>query len=171
MRIGKMVEPLHLNLEYSLRPEQVFTYIHIPFEVPVNVGRIDVAYHYEHAIISAPGLSDGNTIDIGIFDVRGIHWMSPGFRGWSGGARQSFYIATDSATPGYMPGPIQAGTWHICLGAYQVAPSGCACRITIDLTVSDGYTAEFPEQLLLRTSARRSPNLDGWYKGELHCHT
>ena len=32
-----------------------------------------------------------------------------GFRGWSGGARRSFVITDDAATPGYLPGELEAG--------------------------------------------------------------
>src|SRR5690242_8146141 len=101
-----MTATQQLTLEYLIQPAQTFTYINLPFEVPPHTGRLDVSYTYEDAISSDPTLTGGNTIDIGIIDPRGAHFMTPGFRGWSGSARQQFYIAQDSATPGYMPGPI-----------------------------------------------------------------
>ena len=124
-----MTDSRQLTLDYVIKPEQTFTYINVPFEVPPHTGRIDVAYTYDAAIGSDPTLIGGNTVDIGIIDPRGAQFMTPGFRGWSGSARQQFYIAQDSATAGYMPGPIQPGTWHICLGAYKVAANGCQCRV------------------------------------------
>src|SRR5512134_1930285 len=99
-----------LVLEGTLTPDHVWKYTYLPFEVPQNIGRIDVEYTYDSAIGSDPHLSGGNTVDIGIFDARGIGTHSLGYRGWTGSARSSFYIAQESATPGYMPGPIFAGT-------------------------------------------------------------
>ncbi|MCC7452176.1 MAG: PHP domain-containing protein [Anaerolineae bacterium] len=166
-----MTATQQLTLEYLIQPAQTFTYINRPFEVPPHTGRIDVSYTYEGAISSDPTITGGNTVDIGIIDPRGAHFMTPGFRGWSGSARQQFYIAQDSATPGYMPGPIQPGTWHICLGAYKVAANGCHCQINITLTPASQASAEFPTLLPVRTTTPRPQNADGWYKGELHCHT
>ena len=72
-----------------LPPEREWKYTYLPFDVPEGIGRIDVAYSYDSAIGSDPHLSGGNTIDIGIFDSRGIAPNSPGYRGWSGSARAS----------------------------------------------------------------------------------
>jgi hypothetical protein len=167
-----MTEPFHLTLDCLIKPEQALTYLNLPFEVPPQIGRIDVAYTYDAAISSDPTLTGGNTIDIGLIDPRGAQFMTQGFRGWSGSARQSLYVAEDSATPGYMPGPIQPGTWHICLGAYKVAPGGCHCQVEITGMPSTATTApDFPALLPVRTTANRPQNPDGWYKGETHCHT
>jgi len=144
----------------------------VPFEVPAHTGRIDVRYSYDAAISSDPTLSGGNTIDIGIIDPRGAQFLTQGFRGWSGSARQQFHIAEASATPGYMPGPIQAGTWYICLGAYKVAEAGCRCHIEITGTPSTATsTPDFPVLLPVRGESKHRQSADGWYKGEIHCHT
>ncbi len=160
-------------LEGTATPDQTQTYWHIPFEVPAGVSRLDVRYEYDNVIGSDPHLTDGNTVDIGIFDPRGIGFLGKGFRGWSGSARQSFFIGLEEATPGYMPGPIQAGTWHICLGLYKVAASNCHYKVTIGLTHGEtAHVGEFPALLPLSSQPRpdkRQPS--GWYKGEMHCHT
>ncbi len=160
-----------LQLDYHLTPNQTFTYVNVPFDVPMGIGRIDVAYHYDAAISSDPSVDGGNTIDIGIIDPRGPQFMTQGFRGWSGSARSQFYVATDSATPGYMPGPINSGTWNICLGAYKVAPQGCNVHIDIQLTSAVSSQVAAPQLLPVREHANRPANPDHWYKGELHCHT
>jgi hypothetical protein len=154
-----------------LPPEQAWKFTYLPFEVPENIGRIDVAYHYDSAIGSDPALTGGNTIDIGIFDPRGIDCHASGYRGWSGSARPSFFIALDAATPGYMAGPIPPGCWHILLGPYKIAPAGCRYQVTITLTPTDQPQAEFPALLRLSNVPSARINADGWYKGELHCHT
>lgn len=153
---------------------ETLSYRHLPFEVPSNTARIDVRYEYSAAIGSDPHLTGGNTVDIGIFDTRGTDFLTQSFRGWSGSARIQFYISTDSATPGYLPGPIQAGTWHICLGLYKVAPEGCTYTVTITLTqeVDNAQKAHFAPRLQLADTPRPdAQKSNGWYRGELHCHT
>ncbi|MCK6576718.1 MAG: CehA/McbA family metallohydrolase [Anaerolineae bacterium] len=167
-----MKPPARLTLTGALTPAQALTYLYLPFEVPEGIGQIDVQYSCSDAIAADPGLSGGSTIDIGIFDAGGIGFASGGFRGWSGSARRVFSIGRDSATPGYMPGPIPAGTWHICLGAYKVAAQGCAYRVDIDLIpAAAANQAAFPPRLALDDGKRAVLRADGWYSGELHCHT
>ena len=74
-------------IEGSAGPEQTLSYIHLPFEVPEGTTRVEVAYSYSDAIGSDPQLTGGNTVDLGIFDARGIEFPGAGFRGWSGSAR------------------------------------------------------------------------------------
>jgi hypothetical protein len=166
-----VTNPITFRLTGFAETYQTQTYIHLPFDVPDGVARIDVHYEYTDVIGSDPHLTDGNTVDIGIFDPRGIVFMNGGFRGWSGSARSSFFIAHEGATPGYLAGPIQPGRWHICLGLYKIAPQGCEYQVEIRLTLNDrnGH-GEFPALLPVRsTSGPMEP--DGWYCGELHCHT
>lgn len=162
-----------LHLTAHLTSEDTFHYIHVPFEVPQGIGRIDVAYQYGAAISSDPSITGGNTVDIGLIDPRGTQFMTQGFRGWSGSARQRFYVALDSATPGYLAGAIDAGQWNICLGAYKVAPEGCAVEISVDLTpaVAPAFAGAYPALLPVRQTTPHGVNSDHWYKGELHCHT
>jgi hypothetical protein len=166
------MELQHLTLNVAITPEQTFTYVNVPFKVPQGIGQIEVSYTYPSAISSDPHVSGGNTIDIGLIDPRGAEFMTQGFRGWSGSARHTFYVGEDSATPGYLAGPIQAGTWHVCLGVYKVAADGCACEVEITLTHSARTTGpDFPARLPVQTTSRRERNPDDWYRGELHCHT
>lgn len=162
-----------LQLEGKAQPDQTKTYLMLPFMMPSDVVRVDVHYTYSAAIGSDPHLTGGNTIDIGIFDPRGKHFLGPGFRGWSGSARNAFYITTSDATPGYMPGPLQTGTWHICLGAYKVAEDGCDYQVTVQFTLGDATESElFPARLPLDAHPHSdNQHESGWYKGELHCHS
>ncbi|MEP7291742.1 MAG: PHP domain-containing protein [Chloroflexota bacterium] len=166
-----MSETIQRVLEGILPPEREWKYSYAPFDVPDGVERIDVAYRYDAAIGSDPHLSGGNTIDIGIFDARGIGFHSPGFRGWSGSARAAFFIAQEEATPGYMPGAILPGTWNVVLGPYKVAAEGCHYRIEITLTFGKAASVEFPALLGLSDAPSAQVNADGWYKGDIHCHT
>lgn len=130
----------------------------VPVEIPPGTTRIDVAMAYAKA--------GDCIIDLGLLDPRATAFPSPaGFRGWSGGARDFFFVATDDATPGYVPGPIPAGTWTILLGLYRVPQSGA--EVTLTIRLDDAPRPAWSPQ----------PAVDvcdpapGWYRGDLHCHT
>lgn len=161
-------------LQGYLAPEQVGEYYNVPFDMPPRVLRLEVSYTYSQAIASDPLLTGGNTLDIGLFDQRGAEYPGAGFRGWTGSARREFFITADDATPGYLPGPLEAGRWHISLGFYKSAPDGCHYEITLRFLIGDERTTrtEFPPLLKLDDQqGRLSPRPDGWYRGELHCHS
>jgi len=133
-------------------------YFYIPFAVPAGTTRIDVTLAYAKA--------EDCIIDLGAFDPRDTGYPSAGgFRGWSGGARERFFIATDDATPGYVHGPIEAGEWNVILGLYKVPENGVEVSVDIALDAAP--------RLLVPQPARTFPVRAGagWYKGDLHCHT
>jgi hypothetical protein len=142
----------------------------LPFEVPAGIGRLHVAYEVEQRLgADEAGWQRGNIIDIGIFDPRGAQFLSAaGFRGWSGSARTAFHLSEGGATPGYLPGPICSGTWHIVLGLYQIAPQGCEYRITISLEQERNHASP-PAQA--SQTIRSSGSGPRWYRGDLHAHT
>ncbi|HEV2861389.1 MAG TPA: CehA/McbA family metallohydrolase [Pyrinomonadaceae bacterium] len=148
-------------------------YVYVPFGVPRGARRVAVSYSYERE-------GGANTIDIGVFDARssGSDTDPRGFRGWSGGRRSEFFITRYEATPGYLPGPLPAGTWHVILGLYKVAPSGVDVKLRLDIETG-GITAGRPaargsEILLPRETGRHrrtaGPNLF-WLAGDMHMHT
>ena len=146
-------------------------YSHVPFDVPSGCRQLEIRYTYSDQIDSDPLLTGGNTLDIGLFDPRGIESGSPGFRGWSGSNKDQFVVGEDWATPPYAPGPMPVGTWHVLLGPYKVGPRGCDWRVEIRLN------PEIPpfERDLVRSGDPGRPTLaparDGWVRGDLHCHT
>lgn len=160
-------------LEGWVPSSQAGTYYMVPFEMPAGVSRLHVSYDYSNPIGCDPHLTGGNTIDIGIFDERGADFLSAGFRGWSGSARREFFIGPDAATPAYLAGPLNPGTWHILLGLYKVAPDGCQYRVILRFERGPQTTpaADPPRLTLSHTPPPRAPRPDGWYRGELHCHS
>lgn len=160
-------------LEGWVPPSQAGTYYIVPFEMPAGVSRLHVSYDYSNPIGSDPHLTGGNTIDIGIFDERGAEFLTAGFRGWSGSARREFFIDPDAATPAYLAGPLNPGTWYILLGLYKVAPDGCRYRVTLrfERGVQATPAVDPPRLTLSNIPPPRAPRPDGWYRGELHCHT
>ena len=146
-------------------------YAHVPFEVPPGVRQLHIRYAYSDQIDSDPLVGGGNTLDIGVFDERGIAEGSPGFRGWSGSNKMELTIDEAWATPPYRKGKIGAGTWHVLLGPYKVGPRGC------DWTVEVWFDPGLPAQWKMSATVRRAdpdPLPDtrpGWLRGDLHCHT
>src|SRR5438128_2155688 len=57
-----------------------------------------------------------------------------GFRGWSGGARRSFVIAPDAATPGYLAGELEPGTWQVIIGIHQLPAEGVDYRLAAEVS-------------------------------------
>lgn len=155
----------------------------LPFKVPAGIIRLHVRYQVSRQLGGDKvGWQEGNIVDVGLFDPRGAEFMTAkGFRGWSGTARQEFTITADEATPGYLPGFIQPGTWHVVLGLYQLAPEGCDYRVVFTLEEEGGGERE--ERREERGESRRHETGSGkqgsreaadgprWYRGDLHAHT
>ncbi|MEV5933770.1 CehA/McbA family metallohydrolase [Streptomyces sp. NPDC052079] len=140
-------------------------FMYVPVEVPDGVREIKVAYTYDRPTV--PAGTTGNALDIGIFDERGTELGGRGFRGWSGGARTEFFLRADDATPGYLPGPVREGTWHIALGPYTVAPQGLSYEITVRLTYGEPGRALPPVYPPERAKGRGR----AWYRGDCHLHS
>ncbi len=155
-----------ITFRQHLRPDLVGDYILLPFELPPDAARIDISYSYDQAIEPVPGAAPGNALDLGLFDPRGAEFGGKGFRGWSGTARREIFVAPDDATPGYLPGPLYAGVWHVLLGLYMLHPAGCDYEVTIRLTRGPAAQTEalvWPEPPVQREWR--------WYRGDLHCHS
>jgi len=133
-------------------------YYYVPVFVPEGTTRLDVRMAYPKA--------EDCIIDLGLMDsTAGSFPTETGFRGWSGGARDRFFVATDDATPGYLHGPMPAGTWEIVLGLYKVPAAGTTVTLDVELDASP--------RALVPPPARTFPVRPGagWYRGDLHCHT
>jgi hypothetical protein len=131
-------------------------YLYLPFDVPGGTSRVSVRLEHD----------PGNVIDLGLLDSRATSFPSEqGFRGWSGGARDRFFVAMNDATPGYLPGFMPPGNWRVILGLYRIRPEGCRYRVEIEL--DDDRRDEI-------AGASPHPSFDvpaGWYPGDLQSHT
>ncbi|MET9495852.1 CehA/McbA family metallohydrolase [Streptomyces sp. NPDC006552] len=140
-------------------------YVYLPVEVPRGVREIKVSYTYTKATV--PAGTQNNALDIGLFDERGTALGGAGFRGWSGGARTEFFVRADDATPGYLPGPVRPGTWHVVLAPYTVAPQGLPYEVTVELTHGAPGTAPARRYPPERARGRGR----AWYRGDCHVHS
>ncbi|MGH3304610.1 MAG: CehA/McbA family metallohydrolase [Streptosporangiaceae bacterium] len=135
---------------------------YLPFEVPPGACALRAELEYERS---------GAVLDLGCLGAAG-------FRGWSGGARRSFVITSATATPGYLPGEPEPGTWQLVIGLHRIPVRGTDYRVTIETAGTPGELAPdgAPEQLpplTDRPPPRALPAMPGrrWLAGDLHTHT
>jgi hypothetical protein len=134
---------------------------YLPVEVPPGAHGLRVEISYDRS---------AGVLDLGCLGPAG-------FRGWSGGARTSFTITADAATPGYLPGPPEPGVWQVMIGLSQLPPQGLAFRLTAEvaagpvrLTVPPASPAPPPRPRPPRRELPASPGRR-WLAGDLHTHT
>jgi hypothetical protein len=133
-------------------------WVYVPVEVPAGVREIAVRLSYDRP--EPPAGRPGNALDLGVFDP-------DGFRGWSGGARDSFSISRTSATPGYLPGVVGPGVWRVALGPYTVAPQGMNWTLEVTLRYGEPGPAFVPSHAPTRARGRGR----AWYRGDMHVHS
>lgn len=126
------------------------TYKAIPFDVPAGVERITVRLTYDKA--------NKTVVDLGVFDPQR-------FRGWSGGTRDRFTLSESDATPGYLPGALPAGRWHVQFGIPNARKDArSAYRVEIFF---DRGSARHASAAITDAPVKAGP---GWYRGDLHMH-
>jgi hypothetical protein len=141
---------------------------YLPIEIPPGVAELAVGYDYDTPAPQA-GLP-GNACDIGIFGPAGYELGNDrGFRGWSGGARRALRISAADATPGYLPGPIDAGTWHLLLAPYTVAPQGLTYQVDVTLIYGERTKTRLANPAPTTAPARAHGRAE--YRGDCHLHT
>ncbi|MFF0753334.1 CehA/McbA family metallohydrolase [Streptomyces sp. NPDC004267] len=141
-------------------------FAYLPVELPPGVRELRVSYAYDRPAV--PAGTQGNALDIGLFDQRGTALGGRGFRGWSGGARTEFFVRADDATPGYVAGPLHPGTWYVALGPYTVAPQGLTYTVTFTLRLGPSAPPAAPPAYPPERAAGRGRD---WYRGDCHLHT
>src|SRR5512140_68937 len=98
---------------------------YLPVEVPAGSCGLRVELEYDRSAA---------VLDLGCTGPAG-------FRGWSGGARRSFVITADAATPGYLGGELEPGTWQVIIGIHRLPPQGVEYRLEAEVSNTRG---EFP---------------------------
>ncbi len=150
-------------------------YFYLPFEVPAKTKSLTISYQYDRK-------NGANVLDLGVFDSRfdETEQTLRGFRGWSGGRRNSIFISENSATNGYVAGKIPAGTWRVAFGLYKVAPEGVEVTVKVKFGDVDARLLKEPIEeenksfTLPILSKLPAPQTFGgylWFRGDLHLHT
>src|SRR5437870_528298 len=137
---------------------------YLPIDVPAGSSALRVRLEYDRSAA---------VLDLGCAGPAG-------FRGWSGGARSSFVITTDAATPGYLSGELEPGVWQVMIGLHQLPAEGAEYRLEAEVSARAGELAPEPVPAPPpplpsgeRPPARTLPALPGrrWLAGDLHTHT
>jgi PHP domain len=135
---------------------------YLPVEIPAGSCGLRVQLDYDRSAA---------VLDLGCLG-------SAAFRGWSGGARREFVITPAAATPGYLAGELEPGTWQVVIGLYRVAASGVRYTVTAEVSGGPGRLVpalppEAVPPLHDRPAPRQLPATDGhrWLAGDLHTHT
>ena len=137
-------------------------YQYLPFEVSAGTESVTISYKYS-------GDDGSSMIDLGLFEPGPVTLGTPGFRGYSGGSQRTITVGRNNASPGYNTGPIPAGTWHVMLGMYKVAPGGVDAQITITEAREDTGRRTSPAEV--REPAPQTKAEARWFSGALHLHT
>ncbi|MGH9056076.1 MAG: CehA/McbA family metallohydrolase, partial [Acidimicrobiales bacterium] len=108
-------------------------------------------------------------IDVGLFGP-------DGFRGWSGGEREWFTVSAGEATPGYVPGPLEPGSWQVVLGLYRVPGEGVEVSVVATpeptpLPASPAPPAPAPGLAVPILARPPAPAGKRWVAGDLHAHS
>jgi hypothetical protein len=135
---------------------------YLPVDIPPGASGLRAELEYDRT---------AGTLDLGCIGPAG-------FRGWSGGARRSFMITADQATPGYLPGELEPGSWQVMIGLYQMPVEGIEYRLTAEVFGPASRPAVEPRPgppppLAQRPPRRQIPATAGhrWLAGDLHTHT
>ncbi|HEX6501389.1 MAG TPA: CehA/McbA family metallohydrolase [Micromonosporaceae bacterium] len=144
------------------RPEDraASRYVYLPVEVGAGQRSLTVRLEYDRS-------TDG-VLDLGCLGPDGA------FRGWSGGARAEFTISEAWATPGYLPGTVQPGTWQVILGLHRVPTDGVAWQVVASTGREPTSRAQpVPPMDWPDRAGRALPAPHGyrWLAGDLHAHT
>jgi hypothetical protein len=143
---------------------------HVTHETVLPRGAARLRVRFEHP--RGPGL--GHMLCLSLFD-------SYGFRG--SGHRDGavvgsdiiheVFVSPDSATPGYLPGPVSAGTLRLIIHAHRIiAGESCPYRLVVEWEegpVPSSHSARTPAAP--RAAPPRAASKPAWYRGDLQAHT
>jgi hypothetical protein len=150
---------------WSLADRFASPWQYLPVEVRPGTCGLHVELWYDRA--------EGAVLDLGC--------LGPdGFRGWSGGARTSFVVTPDAATPGYLPGELAPGPWAVIIGLHRVPSAGVRYQVTVRTSGLRGRL--LPDPLAPTPAIGSAPPRPtrralpagpgrGWLAGDLHSHT
>jgi hypothetical protein len=153
--------PRIIKAHFTPKQQQVERYVQVPFDVAAGATRIEIDLKYDRA-------NGDNVVDLGLLEPGSLELGTKAFRGWTGGERSSIFVSAADATPGYWPGPIQAGEWKVSLGLYKVGPSGVDVEVTIHTSSLPVTAAPLALPVRAKEPIRTGP---AWYSGALHAHT
>ena len=153
--------PRVIKAHFTPKQQQVDRYVQVPFDITPGTTRIDIELKYDRS-------NGENVVDLGLLEPGSLELGTRAFRGWTGGERSAIFVSATDATPGYWPGPIQAGRWNVGLGLYKVGAAGVDVEVTVRTSVAPLSAAMPSLPARAKEPIRTGP---AWYSGALHAHT
>ena len=139
--------PRIITIDGRLTRADYERHIEREFQVPAGTRRVEIEY-------AVSGAERRTVVDLGLRGPSGL-------RGWSGGGKRSIFVSALGATPGYLPGAIESGTWAVLLGVPNIRDgSDDTYQVTVRL-----FDTDLPPATRV---IRPGP---GWYAGDLHAHS
>ncbi len=125
-----------ITMERFIGKEEEGIYFTLPFEVPKDVERLDIAYYYPRFL--SEQREDGSTVtrEENIIDF-GLCSAGENYIGSSGSDRNSITITAVKSSQGFAPADIKPGRWNIIIGAYKVQEDGVAVVYRITFTMKE----------------------------------
>ena len=133
---------------------------HVPvaFDVPPGTARIELRFS------ATPQRSAGqlfdNMISLSLFAPDGGRGQRHNNPVWD------FWVEAAHAAPGYLPGPVSAGTWTVVMDVFRLMGTD-PVHWTLDVTCRDVA----PPRPAPDHPGQTAPRGPGWYRGDLHAHT
>ncbi|MBE0699468.1 MAG: PHP domain-containing protein [Anaerolineaceae bacterium] len=145
-------------LEHSLTVRDMKQNIPFTFQVPANTTQLSL--HFTYAPIKVSGIL--NLLTLTLFDPSG--WRGEGHRH---NAPYEIAIGADISSPGFLPGPIQAGQWTVVVNTHMIMPDE---PLNFQISIRGTH---LPDSSIATTRSARqaAPRGPGWYRGDLHTHT
>ena len=131
---------------------------HVPLTFDVPAGTTQLVVRFNASPQREPGAFFDNLISLSLFGPAGPRGARHNNPVWD------FAISQTAATPGYLAGTIEPGTWTLYLDCFRVLG---AVTYTVEVACQTTPIAARPAFVAAKTQARGR----GWYRGDLHAHT
>ncbi|MBA3872826.1 MAG: CehA/McbA family metallohydrolase, partial [Anaerolineae bacterium] len=133
--------------------------IYHSFEMPEGATRLTVEFSYSPKRFE--GVAGDNNIGLGLFDPQGARGAA------HARPNNDFTVSAIDATPGFVSGALQSGTWSVVMDTHMIMPNA-PVQIELDIQVTfDPITGSAP----VYEKGVTAPRGTGWYRGDLHGHT
>lgn len=150
---------MSLRYEGTLTPADNRRAIPYAFEVPEGVTRLSVYFDYDP--LHTDGQPYPQQISLAIRDPNGPRSE------WSITQREGLHISAARATPGTVPGPIDAGRWTVYVLSHRIQPP-----VPVQYTLRIEWSSEsITEPAPAWAPGKTAPRGAGWYRGDLHAHS
>jgi hypothetical protein len=133
------------------------------FEVPEGCGVLEIDLTFEPDRVQ--GIA--NRLTLSLFDPNGFRGA-----GHRGGAAHHVRIDGQTATPGYLPGPLPVGTWMVEIDTHMIMPGPpVRYRLAVEGHEGSRVSADRPAESQGYGGGSMARGGAGWYRGDLHTHS